>query len=1070
MKRQHHSNIHCCSVCSCQSIIACIALTSAAVSCVHTSLTEPALSAIQQKYEHTHSNGYPRPTAATVGASMGSYNDVYKNVIFTNLMEEHMNSSAVPWTYFNVLGSGTDSRYDISGSAVRGKGVDAMYHKGNYLSAMARKDTAYRRDSVFSALLKQVRLVNGVSAMTHEALSSVYAHPTAFTRDEQHNSDRAVITALRTTPKLARDFKYFPSTLSIARSCLRSHDRIVIVEPNREYHDKQKLFAGNDRRFTLLHANPYYRGDSGNSSSNSSLEARQTPSAIREEAHKLKQPAAASTTDTTANLLRQRGETINEQQQQLQHKDPQAYAANEKAIAEAIRAEATVVDAIAARTAAVAAAAMRATGSSAKSESPTLFNKRSMAAQLQLARQRDYFHVVADSELTEAAATAAATAAAAGTDAALVASESEYTDLLQAAVYIDAVTHKYQLYGKHGTAGSIDLDALGLLPATTTALTGPTALTLSQLFALRRVEVRRDCQRSSKMVQSLLLAYRQSTVRVYEEACAVLQVTPADDVLLDVEAETAEQAEIAAAEAAAAATAEDAELAAMTPVQLQAHTLTQAKQLDAASFDEFVVSWRAAVAAGESEALLPETEAAIDSTRTQLLADEAEPTAEETARLEAVRAELKAEQAAATAERRKHDAVLDAVDQAALTALETTTRAASTKLHNKLEQLSAQTHRWEIQLQHLSAVIDNHTPLLQQLEQFIHIDNDKELLDTLAQQTVDHHSSSTHPAAQHRSVDVIQQLSRSLTAANFLHYDIGHHENVDTVDAQINNLCQHIIPVFAASMPAAMVLISYPIYGRHYQDRIVSAMMATGVQTALHSYYFPQQRQHARDTDVAGTGICIVNPPQYYEEELKRLHTWMDVIVTEAAAHNSNDGYASQQAVSKALRAQHEVDTSTQMYKNVSALLSDSYYRPARPSITYLHDKDIGYNDGVNNNKHDSTTKPDRFTREYYLHDFSPMGAEALQRQQKREHDSSRSKPLDVVDKTFDEFARSELPYPPTWRAFGGKALPHFTGVKRRTKADVKRQQEAADARMAGVVAPAARAKRGASSISGGRQ
>ena len=732
-------------------------------------------SALARKYQLMNASGYHRPMRGTdVGSTMGSYNDVYKYVIFNDLFQLMTDNNASPITYINLFGNSL--RYDISHSHTRGQGIDSAFYINKQLAAAGSRDIRYRRDTIFTQLLKQCRLVNGTDTYTREHNNRIYGFNTEFQYSSNDCSERSILNKFQSLPRLDNDFRYFPGYLPIVRSLMRSHDRVVVMESDQSYYNEIKQFIGNDRRFNIMHMNPYYRGPADDNERTELLRQIQDPD----------QPDI--TLQSEAQFVDSRGQPI----------QPDTAQSSEINMPDRSTMD-TITDSL----------------------------------------KQLYLNNVFDLP----------------NEPALSATEIQY--------FIDQLE-------------STDLSHLGEVDRL-----------LSDWIYDQHDQLHRA-----------IIAAQQ------HDADADVDVDPLDDV-----------------------------------------------------YDIVNIN-------------------SIENTNdTNNTTD---------------------------------------VDQ-----------GNDHNEHDNNEYMSAEESLKELidQQKQLNEFIDKYMPSIISSEEY-KFSNDAELQSVLDQQSI----PRTQPT-YHQYYDAVKSISKPLTAHQFIHFDIDQHESYDSVLYKLEQIQDTLMPELLKSMPTAQMLLTYPIYGRNYPDTLLSSILSCGVNSVLHSYYFPRIITNPFDNDISGTGVVIVNPPLYYENYLKQAQEYMDLMVDGAQYVDELHGVANRHPLVESMRRKYYVDTDHELHQQITRELDDSYYRPARPSVTYLTEKDTSYD---NNN-------PDRFNDRYVLPDFSPIGGASLHALAEKQAKLGRrtGKPLDYDDRTTEEYM-SQLGKQPTWRMFD-QALPHIPGVKRRTKVNLNK-------------------------------
>lgn len=747
------------------------------------------VSALQRKYALMNRHGYHRPLAgADVGSTMGSYHDVYKYVIFIDLFKSFMEEYQSPVTYINLFGNAL--RYDISASHTRGMGIDSAYYMSKHLSAMAAQDLAYRRDTIFTQLMKQCRYVNGMDTYTAEHNRAVYAYNTALTYDNTECSERTGINRYQQLPLLDHHFRYFPGYLPIVRSMLRSHDRVIVMEPNQQYHQQLKQFVGNDRRFSIQHLNPFYRGAHTDNEHTDLVRAVQDPA----------QP------DITLSSI----------PQFIDEKSGEKVAYRDLPTPSHTLPPQHVIDEI--------------------------------VEQLKELHLHDVFNVPSDDPVRA-------------------------TDLQY---FLDQLQTN-------------DVSHLG----------------------------------DSDRLLSEWLYEKQGDINAAIDAVEEIETSEMDE--------------------------DDDD-------QIQDDNSPPSHALNGDQHDAN------AVAADDTVPNQVEMQSALD----------------------------------------------DVDDDEYYSAAETLTL-----LHQRRAQLTA--------------FIDAYMPAIIESEEY-KFQNDAELAAEMEEQSI----PRTQPT-YHQYYDAVAAINRSMTSHQFIHFDIDQHESYDSVILKLEQVRTVLLPQLLQSQPTAMFLLTYPIYGRNYPDELVSAALSAGHNSVLHSYYFPRTTATMFDTDVAGTGVCIVNPPLYYEQYLRSAEQYMDLMVEGAQHVHPVHGMANQHPVMEKLRRKYYPnEQDTDLYEQIRDELKDLYYRPSRPSVTYLTQKDTSYDE----------TDPDRFQSRFYIPNFDPIGAGSLARFRERNAAAQRGRrrPLDYNDSTEEEWL-SQLGQQPNWRWLRD-ALPHIPGVKRLTKEQIARNTE----------------------------
>lgn len=134
--------------------------------------------------------------------------------------------------------------------------------------------------------------------------------------------------------------------------------------------------------------------------------------------------------------------------------------------------------------------------------------------------------------------------------------------------------------------------------------------------------------------------------------------------------------------------------------------------------------------------------------------------------------------------------------------------------------------------------------------------------------------------------DIAASVIRPLTAHALVHIDLGDHINVATLDSDVQGVVEKVLSHAVQRFPHATFYISYPIFGRAYQDQLLTACMKTGVRNILQSTFHIQQAapfdnaDRVFDWDAWGEGAIILKPPPNFEKDLndvtEALHDAID--------------------------------------------------------------------------------------------------------------------------------------------------------------------------------------------------
>jgi len=149
-------------------------------------------------------------------------------------------------------------------------------------------------------------------------------------------------------------------------------------------------------------------------------------------------------------------------------------------------------------------------------------------------------------------------------------------------------------------------------------------------------------------------------------------------------------------------------------------------------------------------------------------------------------------------------------------------------------------------------------------------------------------------AATHFPVNLASAISRPLTAHAIVSIDVpepvmegfGVEGDIVAVDDAVLASTQSILDQSMHRFPHATYVITYPIYGRGYQDQLMAHCAKSGVRQILQATFHIQKGEpfdaatRVYDFEPWGTGVIVIRPPPGFDKVLRDIvNTLQDVMV-----------------------------------------------------------------------------------------------------------------------------------------------------------------------------------------------
>lgn len=149
-------------------------------------------------------------------------------------------------------------------------------------------------------------------------------------------------------------------------------------------------------------------------------------------------------------------------------------------------------------------------------------------------------------------------------------------------------------------------------------------------------------------------------------------------------------------------------------------------------------------------------------------------------------------------------------------------------------------------------------------------------------------------ADTHFPISIAAAMAKPLTAHAIVGIDIsemilegtGVEGDIIQVDETVQMAVSKILEQSVQRFPHATYIITYPIFGRGYQDQLLQSIMKTGVRNIIQGTYHIQKGEpfdsagRVYDFEPWGAGVAVIRPPPGFEKTLKDIiNTMHEVMV-----------------------------------------------------------------------------------------------------------------------------------------------------------------------------------------------